>query len=466
MKEMCRISEVILLCAFIFLNNSCRKEKPILPKITTTAVTEISSTTAVSGGDLTKEGESPVISKGICWKTSDSPTIENNKTIEVGGIGLFTSSIEQLIPNTLYFVRAYATDLTVTVYGNQVSFTTSQVEVPFLTTWPANSISQTAAYSGGSITSDNGGSVTAKGVCWSINQSPTIADFKSTDGPGTGEFWCSITGLTKGTTYHLRAYATNSAGTGYGSDLQFTTESGIIFNPNLTYGSVTDIEGNIYRTINIGAQTWFAENLKTTKYNDNTTVPFVIDNIAWRASAPGYCWYNNDASTYKANYGALYNWYAVDASSNGHKNLCPTSWHVPTNVEWTTLTDYLINNSYGYQGNRSEIGMSMAATTGWITFPQAGTIGNDQASNNSSGFSVLPGGQRVEYGTYYYIGAVAYFWSATEVNENKSFAWHRALSNGEGYVYCDSVHFYNPLHDTNCGRIHKVYGFSVRCLKD
>ena len=346
------------------------------------------------------------------------------------------------------------------------SWRKDKAEVPILTTWPVNSISQTYAYSGGSVTFDNGGQVTARGVCWIMFQNPTINDFKSSDGSGTGDFRSSVTGLTKGTTYYLRAYATNSAGAGYGNVMQFTTESGIIFNQDLTYGSVTDIEGNVYKTINIGAQIWFAEDLKTTKYSDNTSIPFVLDNTSWSASTPGYCWYNNDPSAYKDNFGALYNWYAVDAKSNGNKNLCPAGWHVPSDADWTTLTNYLNDNGYCYQGNRGEISMSMAATTGWITFPQAGTIGNDQASNNSSGFSALPGGERSDFGGYYQIGIAAYFWTATEVKENVSFAWHRALNNGQGYVYCDSVHFYDPLHDTNCGRIHKGYGFSVRCLRD
>ena len=153
---------------------------------------------------------------------------------------------------------------------------------------------------------------------------------KTTDGSGTGTFTSSITGLTAGTTYYVRAYATNSAGTGYGNDISFTTQQGGV-------GNVTDDDGNVYHSVTIGTQVWMVENLKTTKYNDGTSIPLVTDATDWHnLLTPGYCWNNNDEATYKATYGALYNWYTVNTG-----NLCPTGWHVPGDAEWTTLTTYL-----------------------------------------------------------------------------------------------------------------------------
>jgi len=178
------------------------------------------------------------------------------------------------------------------------------------------------------ITSDEGKSITARGVCWSTNQDLTIADNKTTNSSGVGIFVSYIIGLTPNTTYHLRAYATNSNGTGYGSAISFATKSSI--------GTITDIDGNYYTTVTIGTQVWMVENLKTTKYNDGTGIPLVTDNTVWcNLSTPGYCWYNNDETTYKNPYGALYNWHTVHTGK-----LCPSGWHVPTDSEWITLTSY------------------------------------------------------------------------------------------------------------------------------
>jgi uncharacterized protein (TIGR02145 family) len=182
---------------------------------------------------VTNEGASSVTSKGVCWNTSPDPTTANNKTTESGGMGAFTSIITSLTPNTLYYLRAYAINSAGTGYGNQVSFTTSQVGTPVLTTSTITSISQTSAMSGGNITEDNGGSVTSRGVCWSISPNPTtltIPDHNNytVDGAGTGSFISSIVGLIPGTTYFIRAFAINSSGTGYGDEKSFTTLQPII----------------------------------------------------------------------------------------------------------------------------------------------------------------------------------------------------------------------------------------------
>jgi len=214
------------------------------------------------------------------------------------------------------------------------------------------------------------------------------------------------------------------------------------FNPNLTYGSVTDIDGNIYKTITIGTQTWMAENLKTTKYKDGTAIPLVTDNTAWAAlSTPAYCWYNNDAATYKNTYGALYNWYTVNTAK-----LAPTGWHVPTDAEWTTLENYVTANL----GTSGSVAKALAATTNWTTYTRVGAIGNDLTKNNSSGFSALPGGTRGGSGTFGNVGGSGYWWGSTEGNGTG--AWGRNMDYYSSYVHQ--------------GVSSKVYGFSVRCVRD
>ncbi|MDD3280321.1 MAG: FISUMP domain-containing protein, partial [Bacteroidales bacterium] len=173
--------------------------------------------------------------------------------------------------------------------------------IPVVSTNEVTAVTDTTATSGGVISSDGGANVTARGVCWSTSQNPTIADNKTTDGTGTGSFTSAITGLTANTTYYVRAYATNSAGTGYGSEMSFTTLEG-------KYGTMTDIDGNTYKTVKIGTQTWMAENLKVTKYNDGTSIPIVSDSAAWSVLTTGaYCNYENEQCSV-AIYGRLYNW--------------------------------------------------------------------------------------------------------------------------------------------------------------
>jgi hypothetical protein len=207
------------------------------PTVTTSAVTGITQTTATSGGNVTSDGGSSVTARGVCWSTSPNPTTANNKTTNGTGTGSFTSNLTGLTPGTPYYVRAYATNSQGTGYGNQVSFTTS-AGLPAVTTSAVSGITSTSATSGGNVTSDGGTTVTARGVCWSTSPNPTTANSKTTNGTGTGSFTSNLTGLTPGTPYYVRAYATNSQGTGYGNQVSFTTSAGL---PAVTTSAVSGI---------------------------------------------------------------------------------------------------------------------------------------------------------------------------------------------------------------------------------
>jgi uncharacterized protein (TIGR02145 family) len=239
MKKTVLISTLIV---SLFLIMCCKKDKPTAPVVLTADVTEISYTTATSGGEVTGEGGSPVLSKGVCWSTSANPTTSNNLTNESAGSGSYSSHITQLTVNTVYYVRAYATNSAGTGYGNQVSFNTSPIAVPSVTGAEITFITPSTAISGGNVTSENGGSVTERGVCWSISHNPAISDSKTSDGTGTGEFISSISGLTGGTTYYVRPYATNNGGTSYGPELSFTTDPPVP--PALTTADITSLTTN------------------------------------------------------------------------------------------------------------------------------------------------------------------------------------------------------------------------------
>ena len=288
-----------------------------------------------------------------------------------------------------------------------------------ITTTVASSLTGTTAISGGNITSDGGAAVTARGVCWSTTPNPTITNNKTIDGSGIGSFTSNISGLEVGTTYYVRAYATNMAGTTYGNNFIFTT-------------ILQDYDGNVYNIVTIGTQVWMKQNLKTTHYKNGTTITYPgTDNTAWQNNTSGaYAWYNNDAATYKNTYGALYNWYAVNTG-----NLCPTGWHVPTDAEWTTLTTYLGGSNIA-GGKLKEANLAH-----WYS-PNTG-------ATNETGFTALPGGNR-NNGTFNDIEHYGYFWSATE--ESASGAWNLYMNYSFGNV--------------NRGLSFKELGVSVRCLRD
>jgi uncharacterized protein (TIGR02145 family) len=366
----------------------------VTPTLTTATISSPTRTTAISGGNITNNGGAAVTARGVCWSTSSGPVATGSHTTDGTGNGIFTSNIAGLSSGTTYYVRAYATNTAGTAYGNEVFFTTSPVQIPTLSTTAVTTVTLTTAVSGGNITDDNGGIVTARGVCWNTSGNPTISDTKSSDGTGIGSFASNIAGLTAGTIYYARAYATNSAGTGYGNQIIFTA-------------SIADIESNIYKTVQIGTQVWMAENLRTTIYRDGSSVPNVTVATEWNTLATdAYCWYDNNEASYKALYGALYNWFAVNKGT-----LCPTGWHIPSDEEFKTLEKYLgmtqeQADAYSIIDRGTDQGTKIKSTTGWY---------NNGNGTNSSGFNGLPGGYRYGAdGGFYDIGKLSYWWSSTE----------------------------------------------------
>ena len=303
--------------------------------------------------------------------------------------------------------------------------------VPVLTTWYISVTNPTTANGGGNITDVGGGSIKGKGLCWSTNTDPTIDDNKTNEGTGTGDFTSSMTGLTPNTTYYVRSYATNSAGTGYGKSLKFKTYT----------GTVTDIDGNVYNTVTIGSEVWLAENLKVTKYRNGDAIPNVTVNTQWGKITTGaYCnYYHNPTNA--DTYGRLYNWFAV----NDNRNLAPAGYHVATETEYVTLVNYI-----NFQTNGFNLGKILASTSGWLESEEEGDIGNDQASNNSSGFTGVPAGYHSVDDNFYFLKDFAMFWTATE--KNSSNAYIRKMEASAGGM---------PNYDAP-----KRFGYSVRCVKD
>ncbi len=208
-----------------------------LAMIYTAPAIAITAVSATGGGTISGDGGSPVTERGICWNTAPAPATVNFKATAGSGPGAFTAGMTSLVPSTVYYVRAYAINSQGTSYGNEVTFTT-QTGTVILTTTSVTSITAFTALSGGYISYDGGASVTARGVCWNTSPGPTTANFKTVNGSGTGSFSGSLTALSINTTYYVRAYATNAAGTFYGNEVSFTTQNGIATVTTLTITSI------------------------------------------------------------------------------------------------------------------------------------------------------------------------------------------------------------------------------------
>lgn len=303
-------------------------------------------------------------------------------------------------------------------------------KIPKLKTLDVTNIGQTEASSGGELIARGETALVSWGVCWSIYDEPTIDD-SITDEELTaqGTFISILENLSPNTHYYVRAYAKNSNGTGYGNTLSFVT-----LEDETTYadcGTVTDVDGNTYNTVQIGDQCWMKENLKVSTYRNGEAITTNLSNSQWENSTTGVYSIYNGLTQNDEIYGKLYNWSAV-ADSRG---LCPTGWHVPTATEWNELIEYL--GGQGIAGGK----MKEKGTAHWAE-PNTG-------ATNQSGFTGLPGGLRGSSGEYFLLGERGGWWTSTEYDAYNAYIWDLSF---------DSAEIFRGLG--------KRVGFSCRCLKD
>ena len=447
--------------------------------VTTSQVGGITATTVVCGGTVNSAGNAEVTMRGVCWDTLPAPTLSGSHTSDGTGAGTFTSHITGLTPGVTYYVRAYATNSVGTVFGDDIIFSTADT-TPTVTTKAVCFLTDTSAVSGGNVTFDGGAVVTMRGICWDTLPNLTVSGTHTTDGTGVGDFTTSMTGLTPGTTYYVRAYATNSVGTAYGEEISFRTP-----HPCPGAATVTDHEGNVYNTVQIGNQCWTRENMRCT--TSPSTGTSILEFPAGYYSYTGKkAYYVNGDSANTATYGLLYNWVAaidtfhtaygetstcasevLSVTFSGYRRgICPEGWHIPSNAEWTQLTAYLYNNGYQCPGcsgvsNVAKvdcIAKALASQTGWNSSGTTYAVGNDPSTNNATGFSALPAGYYTGSGTSgYYAGGYTFatnthYWSSTQ-SSNTPYALVHYLSYSTGYVGCNSPSI-------------KLQGFSVRCVRD
>ena len=290
------------------------------------------------------------------------------------------------------------------------------------------------------MTKDGGASITARGVCWSTSHYPSINDKYTSNGSGTGRYTSNLSGLKAGTTYYVRAYATNEAGTAYGEEMSFTTKA------IDDCGTVTDYDGNVYSTVIIGNQCWMKENLKVTRdYNGkyiSSSKEICIKEINTSIS---YRYYPDNEFDYVSTYGFLYNW-------NAAMRVCPYGWHLPSDTEWKQL-ELAVGMSISDANKedlRGSIASKISGNRGWESSSEVNAAGNFSApERNKTGFSALPSGMVLPIYGNVRMGKTAAFWCSDGDGDN---AWLRILGSDGAEV----------------GRTKttKSAGCSVRCVRD
>ena len=430
MKKRPLISELLFLLMVVSVFQFC--DRVDLPSIGTAQISDLSDTSVTCGGIITDDGGSPIIARGVCYNTYPLADLSGYHTFDGSGSGSFVSRITDIVPGETYWLRAYATNKLGTSYGDTVRIKTlhkpisigiEEIGINSVCLWgvgyPHNALITNFYFDFG--TSDN------------YNKSSLASTTNPLPGYIVPEPWkmvnAIIEDLKESTIYHYRLRATSSQSSTLGNDLFFRT-----YNPEV----VEDIDGNQYNTVTISSQTWLSQNLKTTRLNDGSSLPNVIDNTAWiNSKFPAYCWYNNDPASYKNMLGALYNWYAINTGK-----LCPVGWHIPTLIEWETLLN--------------EVGGPSEAAWNLKEIHYGGT--------NSSGFSAIPAGTRYYFdnpfegapnpdGTIPSYGCSGHYWSS-------------GITVIEGEEFPSTIGFYD-----RSTLIYKWYdgfsaGNSVRCIKN
>jgi uncharacterized protein (TIGR02145 family) len=405
------------------------------PTLTTTNVSNRTTISATSGGSTINDGGEPITSKGVCWSTSSGPILTDAHTSDGSGTGDFVSIISGLSPGTLYYVKAYAVNSKGTGYGQEVSFRTTDVTtLPTVITTSMSNITFNSAISGGSIPDDGGETITAKGVCWSINTNPTVSDYFTSEGGSPGTFTSAMTGLDPLTTYYVKAYATNVNGTAYGLEVNFTTD----FNCGTQFLDPRDEK--LYNTVIIGNQCWMTQNLNIGTQINGTEDQ--TDNILIEK----YCYENQESNC--DIYGGIYQWdemmqYTTIESTQG---VCPGGWHLPSDYEWKVMEMAIgmskeSADSFYWRGTTEGGKLKVPGTYYWDS-PNTG-------ATNSTLFTALPAGW-VSSKVFVEKGYSAVFWTSSPTIG--VYSWYRYLTADQSKIYRRDG--YRPN------------GTSVRCIRN
>lgn len=409
---------LFLLSLILIVCQSCKKD-PALPSVVTSQISAITNNSVISGGNIKDDGNAQIIACGLVYGPSANLTINDLKTSEIVKI-TFSSQISNLEAGKNYYLRAYATNEVGTSYGEALPFKTSGASTS-VSTLEATQVEFSSATLNAIVTTDN--SQTVISFIYGENED-NLDKTIIVNGVTTYSASATISSLNNSTIYYFAIKAVNTYATVIGETKSFKTFE----------GSVSDIDGNVYKTVKIGDQVWMTENLRVTHYNDGSEIPNVTDGNTWANLTNGaWCDYNNDPTLGKV-YGHLYNWLTVDT-----KKLSPQGWHVPSYEESIALNSF-IDAATG-SGKLREVGNAHWAS------PNTG-------ATNETGFTALPNGLRSSdehnggVGNFGFLNAAATFWTSTEMQAGFAFDF---------CLYPEGITF---------GAIYNQYGFGIRLIKD
>jgi uncharacterized protein (TIGR02145 family) len=356
----------------------CLKDgvEPVMPTLNTSEVGSVTANSATTGGEITSDGGATVTSRGVCYSTTQNPTIFDTCVASGSGTGSFSATITGLGASVTYYVRAYATNIAGTAYGLQTSFTTA-AGVPTVTVM-VNGISLNGATVTGQVTFSGGSTVTGRGVCYATSQNPTTSDTCMASGSGEGAFPATLTGLGAGVLYFVRAYATNSAGTAYSNEISFTTSDG---RDNTT--QIVDV------TNPTTGRVWMDRNLGASRAaTSSTDAESLGDLYQWGRRADGHQKRNSPTTTTLSStdtpaHGSFIlvenfwdDWRTTQNNTlwqgvDGINNPCPNNYRLPTEAEWNDeLNSWSSNNSAGSYASPLKLPAAgiRNATTGTLSF--------------------------------------------------------------------------------------------------
>jgi len=437
MKKYC----IILIYVFCSCSKTSENINPTVKiSITTTNVTEISTTSAKSGGLITVDVRTSITARGVCWHTSQNPTTSNSKTLDGTGTGEFTANITDLTANTTYYVRAYATNSSGTAYGNEVSFKTSAAQtttLPTLTTVAISAITQTAANSGGNISADGGATVSARGVIWSTSQNPTVAlSTKTSNGTGTGAFTSELTSLTANTTYYVRAYASNSAGTAYGNEVTFKTNTAQATTvPTLTTTSASSItQSTATSGGNISADGGATVTARGVIWSTSQNPTIALSTKTSNSTGTGA--FTSNITSLTANTTYYVRAYATNSSGTAYGNEVSfkTSTAISIPSVTTTAASGITQTTANSGGNISDDGGATVTARGviWST-SQNPTIALSTKTSNGTGTGTFTSNiTSITANTTYYVRAYATNSTGTAYGNEVSFKTSAVVTTNSG----------------------------------
>jgi uncharacterized protein (TIGR02145 family) len=387
------------------------------------------------------------------WESKDGSTYklffgtDKNNLQLISTLNGETYLLPDLEVNTKYYWRVSAATICGNVCSTEIrEFTTvPNIDLPYVITAPVYPHLNYPPRAGGNVVYEGSSVVIDHGIYFSLLPDPEITGSEFPINAGMGVFSVILPQLVSNTKYYVKAYAKNNSGISYGAETSF-------FMPHVNnYTSINDIDGNSYFVINIGNQTWMAENLRTSRFNDGTPIAEITNENLWgHTNSPAYCWYDNNMGI-QTTYGALYNYYTIDTATNGHRNVCPVGWHVPDDTEWNQLI--------GFLGGKSIAGTKLKEVGDFYWSHPPGT--NWPMGDNSSDFSALAGGERIDFDAGY--GAVFLgIWLSARF-------WSRGLNGISHYLTLETSYsnaeIFPELIPRNKDKTNGN-GYSVRCIKD